>query len=49
MDDVDLTIDIPEELFAILAQRAEEKQRTPDEEARAILITALKSKQDTPS
>ncbi|WP_299567822.1 hypothetical protein [uncultured Sulfitobacter sp.] len=42
MDDNDLEIEISDELYAAIAKRAETNQRTPEEEARAILIAALR-------
>lgn len=43
MDDDDLGIEIPDELYAALVEQAGANGRTPEEEARVILITALEA------
>jgi len=48
-DQDDLKIDISDEAFAALQRRAEETGRTPEEEARAILIEALRTNLDDAS
>jgi len=49
MDEPDLTIDISDEAFAALQQRTKETGRTPEDEARAILIAAFEPEPDPPS
>ena len=46
MDDDDLGIEVSDELYAALAQQAEANGRTPEEEARVILIAALEALSD---
>ena len=41
MDNADLAIDVSDDLYAALIRQAEANRRTPDDEARAILIAAL--------
>lgn len=42
MNDSDLEIEISDELYAAIAKRAEMNKRTPEEDACAILIAALR-------
>ncbi|MEX3017949.1 FitA-like ribbon-helix-helix domain-containing protein [Gymnodinialimonas hymeniacidonis] len=42
MAENDLEIEISDELYAAIAKRAKTNKRTPEEEARAILIAALR-------
>lgn len=46
MDDTDLVLDISEELYEALRRQGEVNGRTPDEEARAILIAAVQTDPD---
>ena len=49
MADDDLTLDLSDELYDALRLRAETAGRTPDEEARAILVAVLSSSPALPS
>lgn len=49
MDDADLRIEVSGELYEALERRAEANGRTPNEEARAILIAAFPTDPDMPS
>ena len=44
MDDADLAIDVSDDLYAAFVRQAEANRRTPDDEARAILIATLPPK-----
>jgi plasmid stability protein len=49
MDERDLTIDMSDEAFAVLQKQAKETGRTPEDEARAILIAAFEPEPAPPS
>lgn len=49
MDDADLRIDVPDEVYRTLHRWAEASGRTPDEEAHAILLVAFQTNPDPSS